>query len=137
MLTFWLICTLLSNVVDQQDTYTTDQVAQINAMQQQQVVETKDPAGGLVVYGINPATVINGLLKSLTLEYSFLYDIDYTKTQAQCVLISNARWQPTTSSCKYPNVWYLPFIILLWGPLVVVGIYIILTIISVFRGGGT
>jgi hypothetical protein len=136
---FWLICTLLSNVIEQQDVYTAEQVAQLNAMKNQQVVETKDPTGGVVVYGINPTTVIDALLKSLTMEYSFLYDIDYTKTEAQCDLISNAVWETDTTpdSCKIPNVWFLPFSILLWGPIIAVGIYIILTIISVFRGGGT
>lgn len=137
MIMFWLICTLLSNVIEQQNVYTTAQVRQINDMKTQQIIETKDPTGGTVVYGLNPKTAIDAVLNSLTLEYSFLYDIDYTKTEAQCALISNAKWQAATSSCKIPNVWYLPFALLLWGPLIAVGIYVILTVVSVFRGGGT
>lgn len=140
MVMFWLICTLLSNVIEQQDVYTTKQVAQINAMRTQQFTESKEPdVGGVTTTGTNPLTVLNAVYKSLTLEYSFLYDINYTYTEAQCALVSNAKWQTDTVpvSCKIPNVWFLPFSILLYGPLIGVSIFIVLTIWHAIRGGGT
>ncbi|MDD5387643.1 MAG: hypothetical protein PHQ22_10660 [Sulfuricurvum sp.] len=136
--TFWLVCTLISNTIEGSDVYTAEQVAQIQAYRGQTVTEQKEAGvGALTTTGMNPATVINAVYKSLTLEYSFLYDIDYTKTQVQCEAISNADWQPATSSCKVPNVWYLPFLLLLWGPIVGVSIFLVLTLWHAIRGGGT
>ena len=85
---------------------------------------------------MNPAAVVTAIYKSLTLEYSFLYDVDYSLSEVECEALDNGRWQSDTSSCNIPNVWFLPFLLLLWGPIVGVSFFLVLTIWHALRGGG-
>lgn len=135
MITFFLICTLISNVLESQVAFNNDQMTQITQMQQGQVTEAKAQAQanagtGLSTSGIIPLDAIRAILKSLTMEYSFLYEIRTGMTSATCST-AGGNWQDATSTCKIPNVWYLPFMVLLWGPLVVVGLYFL---VYLFRG---
>ena len=135
MVTFWIICILLSNVIEGVDAFTSEQIAEINAMHGQQLSESKDPdVGGVITSGINPLTAVNAIWRALTLEYSFLYTVDYSKTEGQCNAISNAKWQDATASCKIPNIWFLPFAVLMWGPIIGICFYLVLTIWHGFTG---
>jgi hypothetical protein len=135
MITFFLICTLISNVMENQVAFNNSQMSQIQLMQQGQVTEAKAQAQansgtGLSTSGIIPLDAIQAILKSLTMEYSFLYTVSTGYTETTCNT-AGGRWQSATNTCKIPNDWYLPFMVLLWGPLVVVGLYFL---VYLFRG---
>ncbi len=112
-----------------------EQSALIQDWQKGQVTESKALAQtnigtGLSTSGILPLVAIQAVWKSLTMEYSFLYNVGTGYTETTCNT-AGGRWQSATSTCKIPNDWYLPFVVLIWGPLCVVGLYFL---VYLFRG---
>jgi hypothetical protein len=135
LVTFFIISTLISNVIEGQAGLSAEQVANLGDMQSQQITESKDVAAtGITTTGINPLSALQAFWKAITLEYSFLYETYYGMTQTTCGAISNSRWYSATSTCLVPNEWMLPFIIIMWGPLAGIAFYLVLTIWhSIFR----
>jgi hypothetical protein len=134
MVSLWLICTLISNVWDYQVAYNNYQMAIIQDMQTGQVSESKaqgtDVAGtGISTTGVIPLDAIRAVFKSFTMEYSFLYDLRTGMTRTTCEALGNGKWQSATSTCKVPNDWYLPFLLIMWGPIAIGLIYFLIYLV--------
>lgn len=134
---FFLICTLISNIIERQAIYTTAQIADIQAMKSQQFTEAKEPdIGGVATTGENPLTVVNAIWEALTLEYSFLYDVRYDVTEAQCAMLDNGEWNDDISACQQPNAWWVVWLILIYGPMVAVAFYFAIQLWKAVTGRG-
>ena len=136
---FFLMCTLISNIIERQNAYTTLQIANIQAMQGQQFTEAKEPdLGGVVTAGENPLNVITAIWQALKLEYSFLHDIDRSiTTEAECrATYSNGRWNSTDSVCQVPNAWWILWLIMIYGPMVAISFYFALQLWKAISGRG-
>lgn len=133
----FLVCTLISNVIDKQDVYTAAQVASVQGMRTQQFTEAKEPdLGGVATTGENPFTVIDALWTALKLDYSFLYNVSYTTTQGECATISNARWLDSISACQIPNAGWTIWIIIVYGPIAAISFFLALTLWKAVTGRG-
>jgi hypothetical protein len=112
--------------------YTAAQMADIDTMHKGEITESKAVADvnigtGLSLTGFLPLEAAKAVWKSLTLDYSFLYTSYTGMTQATCTATyANSRWQSASNTCLVPNVWFLPFLLLTWGPIAAVGIYFLL-----------
>ena len=136
-----MICTLISNILEKQDAYTTAQVANIQAMKYQQFTEAKEPdLGGVVVSGENPLNVIGAIWQALKLDYSFLFDVDYTMTEAECeahkAAHSGTTWNSDISACQIPNAWWTLWLVMIYGPTVGIAFYFALTLWKAVTGRG-
>jgi len=135
--TFFLMCTLISNILEKQQIYTTTQIANLQAMKGQTFTEAKEPdIGGVAVAGENPLGVISAIWQSLKMEYSFLYDIRTGMTEVDCTAISNARWNSAATTCQIPNVWWPVWLIMIYGPMVGIAFYFALTMWKAITGRG-
>lgn len=134
---FFLICTLISNILEKHDMYMSAQVANIQAMKEQTFTEVKEPdVGGTATIGENPLTVIGAIWQSFKLEYSFLYDVDYTLSEAECGAITSARWQASIGACQRPNVWWNLWLIMIYGPMVGIAFYFAIQLWKAVTGRG-
>ena len=139
---FFLMCTLISNILENQQIYTQEQVASIQAMKYQQFTEAKEPdIGGVVTTGENPLTVIGAIWQALKLEYSFLYDVDYTMTEAECnayaaVHPGGVGWNANVGACQMPNIWWTLWLIMIYGPMVAIAFYFALQLWKAVTGRG-
>ena len=128
-------------MLEKQEMYTNAQVANIQAMRGQQFTEAKEPdLGGVVVSGENPLTVIDAIWSALKLDYSFLYDVDYTMTEADCdtykVTHSGTNWNADVSACQIPNVWWNLWLVMIYGPMVGISFYFALALWKAVTGRG-
>ena len=122
---FFLICTLISNVIEKQEIYTTTQIANVQAMRGQTLTEAKEPdLGGVTTTGMNPLSVLDAIWSAIKLDYSFLYDISYTTSEVDCGAITGAKWQTSISACQMPNGWWPLWLILVYGPMVAIAFYL-------------
>jgi hypothetical protein len=134
-----MIVTLISNVLEAQATFNSTQMDQITKMQQNTLTESKalsnqNVGTGLVTGGWLPLEGAKAILKSFTMDYSFLFDVFPAYTAVQCAAISNSKRDALGTPvvpCQVPNIWYMPFMLLLWGPISVVSLYFV---IYLFRG---
>lgn len=137
-----MVCTLISNILEKQEMYTAAQVANIQAMKYQAFTEAKEPdIGGVVVSGENPLNVIGAIWQALKLEYSFLYDLHYDMSEAQCAAYKAAtngstRWNSSVSACQIPNVWWNLWLVMIYGPMVGIAFYFALTLWKAVTGRG-
>jgi hypothetical protein len=108
ILTIFLVLTLVSNIIEGIDYFTESQVADIQGMTEVQTSQASDPTvGGVLSYGGTPKSALDLFLKALYSDYSWLYDIDTTKTEAQCNATSGAKWNSTDSVCMIRNEYYI------------------------------
>ncbi|MFA5048959.1 MAG: hypothetical protein WC516_08100 [Patescibacteria group bacterium] len=108
----FLVLTLVGNIVEGVSLYTEEQVAMINGMGQIQTSQASDPTvGGVLSYGGTPKSALDYFIKAVTADYSWLYDIDSTKTEAQCAT-AGGKWNSTDNVCMIRNEYYLVWILL-------------------------
>ncbi len=73
----FIMLTIVGNVIEKADILTDIQVAQINTMSTVQTVNTKDPDTGVATtFGNLGYGVIEAVVKAITSDFSWLYDID-------------------------------------------------------------
>ncbi len=102
LFTAFLLLTIIGNVIEGADILTGNQVSDIKStMEGAHVSQASDPTvGGVLTYGGVVSTAVNGIVKALTMKYSWLYDVD-----------------PTTHA-KTPNEYYWIWAVI-WWPIVV------------------
>lgn len=107
MVFIWASLSLIGNIIEGADFYTSEQVAMIQSMKEIQTSEASDPTvGGVLSYGGAPKNPLDTFIKAVTADYSWLYNIDTTKTEAQCLATAGNKWNSTDSVCMERNQYY-------------------------------
>lgn len=134
-LVLFFFMTLVGNITEGVAIYTNAQVAKMNAMAAIETSQAVDPTvGGELTYGGLTKTALDTFIKAITADYAWLYKIDTTKTQAQCLVTAGAKWNTTAGTCRVPTVyawiWYLLYYPIVIGML----LSLALTIARLIRG---
>ena len=116
-----MILTIVGNIIEGAAVLTSTQVAQIQAMSEINVSEAADPTvGGVLTYGGAPKNVVDTIIRAITMDWTWLYEIDKSMTQVQCVAGSSQgwKWNATVSGCQKPNEYYWIWAII-WYPIMI------------------
>lgn len=135
ILMFWLVCLLISNILEKHEGYTEAQMAQIQGISQNITITTaKEPSiGGVTSSGdVNP-TALTTILQAVTLNYSFLYDVNYSMTEPECSTAGGV-WNSSISACQYHNYWWFVWLIFIYGPIVATLLFLIILIRQAIMG---
>jgi len=128
----FVICTIVSNIIEETSMLTTAQVAELQGMTQQEIVAIQDPdTGGTGTSGSTPLAVWQNIWKALWAEYTFFYDVDYTVAEGDCT----GEWDSDINACRTPNEWMVVRYVFFWPMTVAMFIVIILTIRRIIGGG--
>ena len=114
----FLVLTIIGNVIEGADILTGNQVADIKeTMEGSHVSEAADPTvGGVLTYGGVAAVAIQGVVKALTMKYSWLYDVD-----------------PVTHE-KTPNEYYWIWAVIWWPVVIGMVLMLFLELARLIRG---
>lgn len=135
MLMIFILLTLIGNIVEGANTLTAMQVAHMQEMTEMGIVEAKDPdTGSTVTYGTSPLSVYEALTSAVTMDWAWLYDLDYGTTETACTAAGH-KWNDDISACQIPNEFYIIWSILYW-PIMIGFLFILfMTMLKLIRGG--
>lgn len=132
LIMLFVICTIVSNIIEQQAILTTTQVAELQGMTEQEIVSIQDPdTGGTGTSGSTPLSIWQNIWKALWAEYTFFYNVDYTVAEGDCT----GTWDDDIGACRTPNDWMIVRYIFFWPMTVAMFVEIILTIRRIIGGG--
>lgn len=120
----FIILTIVGNIIEGAAVLTNAQVAQIQSMTEINVSEASDPTvGGVLTYGGAPKNMIDTIISAITMDWTWLYEIDKTTTQADCIAgtLSGWRWSSTvlpSGGCQKPNEYYWIWAVI-WYPIMI------------------
>jgi hypothetical protein len=129
------LLTIIGNVIEFADIITASQVAQLQGMTQMNVSEAADPTvGGVLTYGGAPKNVIDAVMKAIMMDFTWLYDVDKSMTQAQCAAVAGGTWKSSIPACQKPNQYYWIWI-LLWYPIMIALLFeLVIMLARLIRG---
>lgn len=131
----FLLLSVVGNIIEQADILTSVQVANIQAMTEMSTSEAADPTvGGVLTYGGAPKNVIDTIVATLTMDWTWLYTIDKNMTQAQCSATVGAKWRSTIPACQKPNQYYWIWAIIWWPIMVSLLFEIFIMLARLIRG---
>jgi hypothetical protein len=136
LLMIWVLLCVVGNIIEGADALTENQVRMIQNMTAQEYIEAKDPnTGGVVTYGSNPFSIFDTIRKAITMDWTWLYDIDTSMAQADCSG-GGMKWNATIPACQVPNDFMLIWAIIYWP--ITAGILIegVMSLAKLVRGGG-
>ncbi len=142
LLMIWILLCVVGNIIEGADVLTENQVRMVQNMTAQEYIEAKDPdTGGVVTYGSNPYSIFDTIRKAITTDWTWLYDIDTTMTQADCsgggiAGIGGKKWNADIPACQVPNEFMLIWSLIYWP--ISAGILVegVMSLARLIRGGG-
>jgi hypothetical protein len=117
----FILLTIIGNIIEYADVLTATQVAELQTMTNINISEAADPTvGGVLTYGGAPKNVIDAVMKAITMDFTWLYDIDRATSQASCAagVLQGWKWNSALSACQKPNQYYWIWV-LLWYPIMI------------------
>ena len=115
----WIILAIVGNIIEGAAVLTNSQVAQIQTMSEINVSEAADPTvGGVLTYGGAPKNMVDTIIQSLTMDWTWLYTIDKSMTSVQCAAVAGAKWRASIPGCQKPNEYYWIWAII-WYPIMI------------------
>lgn len=136
MLMIWILLCVIGNIIEGADALTETQVRMVQNMTAQEYIEAKDPdTGGVVTYGSNPFSVFDSIRKAMTMDWTWLYDLDYTMDEADCSG-SGMKWNDDEPACQVPNEFWIIWAIIYWPIMAALLIEGIMSLARLVRGGG-
>lgn len=111
--------TIVGNIIEGAAVLTSSQVAQIQNMTELNVSEASDPTvGGVLTYGGAPKNMVDTVIQAITMDWTWLYTIDKSMTQAQCAAVAGSKWRASIPACQKPNEYYWIWAII-WYPIMI------------------
>jgi hypothetical protein len=117
----WIILGIVGNIIEGAAIITTTQVAQIQSMTEMNTSEAADPTvGGVLTYGGAPKNMVDSIISAITMDWTWLYEVDKATSQAACTAgaLQGWRWNSTVSGCQKPNEYYWIWAII-WYPIMI------------------
>ena len=131
----FLMLSIVGNIIEQADILTVTQVANIQEMTKMNTSEAADPTvGGVLTYGGAPKNVIDTIVATLTMDWTWLYTIDRGMTSVQCAATVGAKWRSTIPGCQKPNQYYWIWAIIWWPIMVSLLFEIFIMLARLIRG---
>ena len=136
LLMAFVLLTLIGNIIEGADALTAAQVEHMQEMTEMQIVEAKDPdTGSGVTYGSNPLSVYDAVVSAVTMDWAWLYDLDYATTEAVCTAAGH-KWNSDISACQTPNEFYIIWAAIYWPIMIGFLFMLFMTMLKLIRGGG-